>query len=247
MLFPGTCCHFKANFEGVIPLLAQNFQVVCVSYDGFDDTEETIFPDMITETEKIEDYIMENCGGSICAAYGCSLGGSFVGLLIQRGRVHIAHGLIGSSDLDQAGKLTAKLQAVIVTKVFYKILHTGELPKWMKKIMNKKADADMAAYADQMLSSFFGIGTGGRPYIQKQSIYNQFYSDLVTPLEDKIHAPGTTIHCFYAVKMGEKYLARYEQHFENPDIRRHDLQHEELLCRFPEKWAEEVRDCCGIS
>ena len=58
--------------------------MVCVSYDGFDETEKTIFPYMVTETEKIENYIKENCGGKIYSAYGCSLGGSFVGLLVQR-------------------------------------------------------------------------------------------------------------------------------------------------------------------
>ena len=36
---------------------------------------------MLAETEKIEAYILKNCGGHIRAAYGCSLGGSFVGLL----------------------------------------------------------------------------------------------------------------------------------------------------------------------
>lgn len=35
---PGTCCHWKANFVEVIPLLEQDFRVVCVSYDGFDET-----------------------------------------------------------------------------------------------------------------------------------------------------------------------------------------------------------------
>ena len=56
--------------------------------------------------------------------------------------------------------------------------------------------------------------------------------------------PGTTIHCFYAVKMGEEYLRRYRQHFQDPDIRRHEMQHEELLICYPERWAEEIRNCC---
>ena len=46
-----------------------------------------------------------------------------------------------------------------------------------------------------------------------QSCKNQFYSDLVTPLPDKINVPGTEIHIFYALKMGEKYRERYERHF----------------------------------
>lgn len=82
VLLPGTCCHWKANFREVIPLLERSFFVVCVSYDGFDETERSVFPDMLTETEKIERYINECFGGKICAAYGCSMGGSFVGLLV---------------------------------------------------------------------------------------------------------------------------------------------------------------------
>lgn len=49
LLLPGTCCHWKTNFETVIPLLEKEFHVICVSYDGFDETEDTIFPDMLTE------------------------------------------------------------------------------------------------------------------------------------------------------------------------------------------------------
>ena len=36
MLLPGTCCHWKSNFAKVIPLLADTYHVLCVSYDGFD-------------------------------------------------------------------------------------------------------------------------------------------------------------------------------------------------------------------
>ena len=38
MLLPGTCCHWK-TFSAVIPLLKDTFQVVCISYDGFDENE----------------------------------------------------------------------------------------------------------------------------------------------------------------------------------------------------------------
>ena len=81
LLLPGTCCHWKSNFGAVIPLLADSFRVLCVSYDGFDETEQTEFSTMLEETEKIEAYLKTHCGGRIRAAYGCSLGGSFVGLL----------------------------------------------------------------------------------------------------------------------------------------------------------------------
>ncbi len=52
LLLPGTCCHWKGNFGAVIPLLADSFRVLCVSYDGFDETEQTEFPTMLEETER---------------------------------------------------------------------------------------------------------------------------------------------------------------------------------------------------
>lgn len=97
---------------------------------------------------------------------------------------------------------------------------------------------------DQMLA-LFGVSSRDMAFVKRESICNQFYFDLVTPLEVKIAVPGTQVHIFYAVKMGGKYEARYRKHFLNPDIRCQDLQHEELLARYPERWAEEVRHCCG--
>ena len=58
--------------------------------------------------------------------------------------------------------------------------------------------------------------------------------------------PGTVIHCFFAAKISEEYLRRYQQYFEDPDIRRHEMQHEELLICYPEQWAEEIKTCCGL-
>lgn len=83
-------------------------------------------------------------------------------------------------------------------------------------------------------------------FVTKRSIRSQFYSDLVTPLADGISTPGTAVHIFYAVKMGPQYLERYERHFKAPDIRRHEMQHEELLACHPEQWAQEVARCCGL-
>ena len=45
--------------------------------------------------------------------------------------------------------------------------------------------------------------------------------------------------------MGEKYRARYQKYFVNPDIREFNLQHEELLACYPEKWTQLVRSIIG--
>ena len=237
MLLPGTCCHWKGNFGHVIPLLERDFRVLCVSYDGFDETEQTEFPSMLEETAKIEDYIKTHCGGHIRAAYGCSLGGSFVGLLAARGNVHMDYGILGSSDLDQTRKLTAKLQTELLLPLIYPLIRNGSFKsRFLQKRMDKRSE-EMGDY----VKAFMGMFGGARPYVTMRSCKNQFYYDLITPLPDKIHVPGTQIHIFYALKMGEKYRERYERHFAQPVIHEQDMQHEELLACHPEEWAQLVK------
>ena len=237
LLLPGTCCHWKGNFGHVIPLLAREYRVLCVSYDGFDETEPTEFPTMIEETEKIEAYIREHCGGHIRAAYGCSLGGSFVGLLAARRNIHMDYGILGSSDLDQASPFAAKLQTNLLLPLIYPVIRDGEFKsRFLRKRLEKRA-AEMPAY----VAAFMEMLGGKRPYVTEQSCKNQFYSDLITPLPEKIAVPGTEIHVFYALKMGEKYRERYERHFAHPVLHEQNLQHEELLACYPEKWAQLVK------
>lgn len=239
MLLPGTCCHWKNNFSQVIDLLQKNFYVVCASYDGFDETEKTEFPDMQIETEKIESYIKERFQGNIHAIYGCSLGGSFVGLLMQRGKIHMNHGIIGSSDLDEVAQRKAKLQTTLIVPLFYKMLHSGKVPKFIRKRMIKRSSEEYAKNGLLMM----GIGGVDMSFVSKNSMKNQFYSDLITVLGNHLEVQKTEIHCFYAKKMGEKYKKRYLNHFVNPHIIEHDLLHEELLVCYPQEWVNDVNSC----
>ena len=237
LLLPGTCCHWKSNFGHVIPLLAQEYRVLCVSYDGFDETERTEFSGMLEETEKIETYIKKQCGGRVRAAYGCSLGGSFVGLLAARRRIHIDCGILGSSDLDQASPLAAKLQTNLLLPMIYPLIRDGRFKSRFLQRQMEKWRREAGAYADAFLEMF----GGARPYVTQRSCKNRFYSDLVTPLPEKIAVPGTEIHIFYALKMGAKYRARYERHFAHPILYEQDLRHEELLACYPAQWAQLVK------
>jgi pimeloyl-ACP methyl ester carboxylesterase len=148
LLLPGTCCHWKSNFGAVIPLLADSFRVLCVSYDGFDETEQTEFSTMLEETQKIEAYLKTHCGGHIRAAYGCSLGGSFVGLLAARRNIRIDYGILGSSDLDQASPLAAILQTNLLLPLIYPVVRDGKFKaKFLQKRLDKRAK-ESEDYAD---------------------------------------------------------------------------------------------------
>ncbi|GKX65263.1 alpha/beta hydrolase [Inconstantimicrobium mannanitabidum] len=244
MLLPGTCCHWKNNYGKVIEMLTDVFYVVCVSYDGFDEIEQTEFIDMITEVQKIEEYIKRKFNGEVHTVYGCSLGGSFVGLLAQRKQIHMNHGILGSSDLDQKDSWKAKIQTKLFVPIVYKIIHKGKVNKIILNLMKKHRGEQ---YTMEFMHIMLGVGGEKLNFISKRSMENQFYSDLVTELEDSIDVEGTSIHCLYATKMGEIYLKRYKKHFRSPQIIKHDLLHEELLACRPNEWVKVIKRCAHIA
>ena len=229
MLLPGTCCDWQTNFCNVFDSLAGIYHLICVNYDGFDGGGD-IFPDMITVTEKIEKYIIENHEGRIDAALGSSLGSSFVGQLIQRRNVHMDHGIFGSPDLDQSGKISAKLQSMLVVPLLTSFTKSERKQEKTKNLLKKTFLMD-----DEVADKFMACFAKFNP----ESIRNEYYTDLLTYLEDDINVEHTKAHLIYANKMGEKYLKRYKKYFHDPDIREFDMQHEQWL--FGEKrYAEPV-------
>lgn len=243
LLFSGTMCYWKGNFGGVIDNLAKDFLVAAVAYTGFDETNTESYCSVTDEVEKIEQYVTEHYHGAVLAAYGCSLGGSFVAQLAARHKIHMKYGIIGSSDMDQSGSFKAGLMAALMVKVTYNFIHTG---KYKSGLMQKRYEKKMAD-SDPYNRAFVAI-TGRDKYdmsfITKESLKNQFKSDLITKLPEQIDNGETEIHVFFAKKMGEKYLQRYKKYFRNPIIHTHDMRHEELLGVYPEEWCALVKEIC---
>ncbi len=219
MLLPGTCCDWQTNFERVIPALSEKYHLICVNYDGFDGSD-VIFPDMITVTEKIEDYVENNHGGRVDGAIGSSLGSSFVGQLIMRKKIHIDHGIFGSPDLDQCGKAMAWLQSRLVVPLLTSFIKSEKKQRKTRESLKKIFLMDDEA-ADKFMACFSKFSP--------ESIKNEYYTDLLTHLDDDIHVEHTRAHFIYANKMGEKYLKRYKKYFHDPDIREFNMQHEQWL------------------
>lgn len=219
MLLPGTACDYQTNFAAVLDRLGVKYHLICVNYDGFDGSG-SVFPDMITVTEKIEKYITEHFDGKIDGVIGSSLGSSFVGQLIQRENIHIDHGIFGSPDLDQSGKFSAWLQSKLVVPLL-----TSFTKSEKKKTKSKEKLKAAFEMNDETADRFIGCFAKFDPV----SIKNEYYTDLLTWLQEDIHVEHTRVHFIYAKKMGEKYLKRYKKYFRDPDIREFDMQHEQWL------------------
>ena len=219
MLLPGTACDYQTNFATVLDRLGERYHLIGVNYDGFDGSD-AIFPDMMTVTEKIEQYVKEHFNGRLDGAIGSSLGSTFLGQLIMRRNVHIDHGIFGSPDLDQSGRFTAWLQSKLAVPLLTSF--TGSEKKMARTKAKLKRFFEMD---DATADRFFDCFAKFKP----ESIRNEYYTDLLTHLEDDIHVEGTRVHFIYANKMGEKYLRRYKRYFRDPDIREFDMQHEQWL------------------
>lgn len=243
LLLAGTCCYWRGNFSKVIDELQKDFFVAAASNTGFDENDTDDFTTVTDEVVKLENYIKRHYDGRICAAYGCSLGGSLVGLLTARNNIHMQYGILGSSDLDQAGSVKASLMSALIGAVIYPYIHTG---KYSLKLFQKKMDRRMAdpdPY-NRGFVSMVGRDKYDMSFISKTSIKNQFKSDLVTPLPEQIDNGETEIHIFYALQMGEKYRERYMKHFNNPVIHEHNMRHEEFFGLHSDEWCELVRQIC---
>ena len=219
MLLPGTACDYQTNFAAVLEPLGEKYHLICVNYDGFDGGD-TTFPDMVTVTEKIEAYVRERHASHLDGALGSSLGASFVGQLIQREHIHIDHGIFGSPDLDQCGRLCAWLQSRLVVPLLTSC--TKDARQRAKTAGRLKGFFEMSDEAAERFVACFAR-------FSPESIRREYHSDLLTWLKDDIHVENTKVHFIYASKMGRRYKRRYEIHFRDPDIREFDMRHEQWL------------------
>lgn len=234
MLLPGNCIEGREYYEDVLPYLLNAFHVIVVSYSGFDGNEKTIFLDMKTEASMIEKYVKENYGGRLFAVYGSAIGGTFEAFLMQRDQIRFDHVILGGVDFDKASAPAAFLQSRLFAPIFYRMIHTGKPSSQVSKEMVHLSPKD--PYIRQL--RMMGVGTGGRDYVKKQSVVNQFYSEWTVKLKGALETEGTQVHYLHPGKTGGEYLDRVKYYFKDPDIHEFDMKHEELLLRYPKDWAE---------
>ena len=242
MLLPGNLIDGQEYYEEVLPYLLQSFHVILVSYSGFDGNDKTVFKDMKFESEMIEHYIKENYGGHLYAVYGSAIGGTFAALLMQRSIIRFDHVIIGGTDFDKVSAPAAFLQSRLFAPMFYKMIHSGEPNAQIAKEMAHLSPKD--PYIRQL--HMMGIGSGGRYFVKRKSVINQFYAEWTVGLKPPVDAEGTQVHYLHAKKTGDQYLDRVRAIFRDPDVLEFDMKHEELLLRYPKDWAEKIAEILKV-
>ena len=100
--------------------------------------------------------------------------------------------------MDQTSKLLAKLQTALVMSIIYPLI-TGKGSRLAKKFISKRMNTqDENANYRKKFMELMGIGSGiDFSFISKESMKNQFCSDLYTKVGQQIQVPNTTIQVFY--------------------------------------------------
>jgi len=82
-------------------------------------------------------------------------------LLVARQNIHIAYGILGSSDLDQASPLAAKLQADFLLPLIVPVVRDGKLKV---NFLQKRLDKHARELGD-CVKAFLKMFGEARPYM----------------------------------------------------------------------------------
>jgi pimeloyl-ACP methyl ester carboxylesterase len=231
MLIPGTGCNWQGEFSEVIDGLTKDYRIICVNFDGHDDKDHNVarhINDQVVGTEK---YIKEHYDGHLYGAYGSSLGGSVLGKLLERRNVQINIAVTGSTDFEQKSNPWAALSSALITPIFYYLVKAKHPIKILRKFLD-----NIYSNSEKALGTMY-------KGISYKSLFNIYYTDLVTPVADNIVPKNTKIYCTYGTKEDTKTLTkRYLEHFPKAElIALEGMHHEEFLIFHPDDWTDMMR------
>lgn len=115
-----------------------------------------------------------NYYGHVHAVYGCLLGGSLVGQLMSRGVIEINYGVLGSSDLDQAGALKTWMLCKIGMPLLFPFIHEGEYKSRLMKKKAQKSKKENGEYGRRFMIMMSGPMGKGLPFVTKKVLKINF-------------------------------------------------------------------------
>lgn len=136
MCLPGNFMTYR-QFENIVPLLCEEYYVVTVSFDGYDETGETVYTTGEDQAKKLAEYIKENLGGRIDLVYAESLGSIPAAFLTQMKDIELGGVILSGAEYMNYGifnKLAIDLFAPMTYKLMNKIIKSGNVkfPAFLK-------------------------------------------------------------------------------------------------------------------
>ena len=158
MCLPGNFMTHR-QFENIVPMLEEDYHVITVSFDGYDETGETVYTTGEDQARKLADYIRNNLDGKINLVYAESLGSIPAVFLTRMEGLQIGGIIVSGAEYMNYGifnALAIKLFVPMTYKLMTKILSSGDVkfPAFLKIKMGITDDvfAPMLKQACQKLT-----------------------------------------------------------------------------------------------
>ena len=135
MLLHGNLMCWR-QFEDVIPLLEDEFDIYAVSFDGFDGTGKTTYTTAQEQADKLVDYLLQNCGGALDVLFAESLGcGPAVCLKVSK-KIQIKKMILSGPEYLDFGILNHLILKTMPKKQ-YQTAKTKSMPAWALRFMGQ--------------------------------------------------------------------------------------------------------------
>lgn len=135
MLLHGNLMCWR-QFEDVIPLLEEEFDIYAVSFDGFDGTGKTTYTTAQEQADKLEDYLIRNCGGMLDALFAESLGCGPAVFLKASKSIQIRRMILSGPEYLDFGIWNPLILKIMPQKQ-YQTAKTKKMPIWALRFMGQ--------------------------------------------------------------------------------------------------------------
>ena len=226
LLIPGLGVSYEI-FRPLIGMLEDRFHVIAVQVDGFTLNRHTEFTSIDDQARQVVEYINESLGGHLDIAYGLSLGGKILSMILERDEVTIEHAILDAAPLLPLPRwLVGPLKYLQCANV-WSCYHWTGFWRWVFH----------SHYFDVLLDECKKI----YPFGGSKAVLDGYTSVYTTKLES---ISGQDIHYWYGTK--ESFVAKPQvRHLKTlyPDTKIEifkGMNHGQLLIDRPEEVASRI-------
>ena len=230
MLLHGNLMCWR-QFEDVIPLLEKEFDVYAVSFDGFDGTGETTYTTAQEQADKLEEYLIQNCDGTLDALYAESLGCGPAVYLKASKNIQIRRMILSGPEYLDFGIWNPLILKIMPPKQ-YQTAKTKTMPAWALRFMGQ-TEAGMQTMLDRIPD-----------HVSLESVYATWKVGLYLYRCMPECQPDAEVACWYGQREGhmKKAIEKLRKVYPKLTVRCFsDFGHGDIL-NYPALLAEKLKN-----
>ncbi|MBQ9947591.1 MAG: alpha/beta hydrolase [Oscillospiraceae bacterium] len=215
---------------------SESYRVIAVALDAHEEERPSEFLSIEDEAEKIEDYIMDNCGGEVFAVCGLSMGGVIAHQIWRNGVIGMKKLIMDGAPLKTIPKIALK----IMTSNYLTIIRKSK-KRDPKTLENFKKQFLPERFLDSYLKIADNMSDQSVRNIVSAAMSHDLCADIKSDT-DVLFIHGTKGNEVISAKVG-KLIKKYY-----PESRVHCFKgylHCEATIYKPEEWLNVVEELLG--